>query len=67
MVPGTKKDLTAPPEVYKLRVKNGRAICPICQRQTQVRVLPGTSLENFPLFCKRCNQESIVTYRAPEP
>ena len=67
MVPGTRKGLTQTAPVSKLRTRNGRAVCPICGRETQTRVLPGTILENFPLYCKRCNQESIVTYREPEP
>ena len=67
MVPGTQKRLTAAAPISKLNVKNGRAVCPICGRTTQVRVLPGTILVDFPLYCKRCNQESIVTYREPEP
>lgn len=67
MVPGTQKDLTASPPVSKLKVRNGRAVCPICGRITQTRILPGTILVNYPLYCKRCNQESVVIYREPEP
>lgn len=67
MVPGTQKRLTAPPPVSKLETRDGRAVCPICGRLTQTRINPGTVLVNFPLYCKRCNQESVVSYRAPEP
>lgn len=64
---GTQKGLTAVGAADNLKAKNGRAVCPICGRETQTRVLPGTVLENFPLYCKRCRQTSIVTYREPEP
>lgn len=42
-------------------------MCPICGRPTQTRVLPSTTLRDFPLYCKRCRQTSIVEYREPEP
>ena len=67
MVPGTRKDLTQPDAPIKLDVKNGRAVCPICGRPTPTRILPGTILVNFPIYCKRCRQTSIVTYGKPEP
>lgn len=50
-----------------IKTKNGRAVCPICHRETQERILEDTVLENFPLFCKRCKQTTIVEYRKPEP
>lgn len=67
MVPGTQKDLTPSDAPIKLIVENGRAVCPICGRPTPTRILPGTILVNFPIYCKRCRQTSVVTYREPEP
>ena len=67
MVPGTQKCLTRSDAPIKLIVEDGRAVCPICGRQTTTRILAGTILVNFPIYCKRCRQTSIVTYREPEP
>lgn len=55
------------PNSVRIEVKNGRAVCPVCHRETQERILDDTSLVNFPLFCKRCKQTTIVEYRKPEP
>lgn len=38
----------------------GKLICPLCGRPTQQRVLPTTTLTDFPLYCKVCRRESIV-------
>ena len=39
---------------------DGKLICPLCGRPTQQRVLPTTTLTDFPLYCKVCRRESIV-------
>lgn len=50
-----------------LRVENGRAVCPVCGRETQQTILNSTVLVDFQLFCKRCKQVTKVEYRKPEP
>ena len=35
-------------------------ICPICHRKTKVKIRPDTILKNFPLFCPKCKQESLI-------
>lgn len=50
-----------------LTVRDGWAICPVCGRQTFVKILDTTRLENFPLYCKKCKRETLVTYPEPEP
>lgn len=35
-------------------------MCPICGAKTRARLLPDTVLRNFPLFCPKCRQESII-------
>lgn len=35
-------------------------LCPNCGAKTRVRLLPDTVLRNFPLFCPKCRQESII-------
>ena len=33
---------------------------PNCGAKTRARLLPDTVLRNFPLFCPKCRQESII-------
>lgn len=35
-------------------------ICPICRKKL-LRLLPTTTAEDMPVFCKRCHNESIVS------
>ena len=34
--------------------------CPICSNKTRLKVRKDTILENFPLFCPKCKQETLV-------
>lgn len=34
--------------------------CPVCKEKTEVKIYEDTVLLNFPLFCPKCNQETIV-------
>ena len=38
-------------------------ICPVCQSKTRVKIREDTVLENFPLFCPKCKQESLVSVK----
>lgn len=35
-------------------------ICPICNSKTRVKLRSDTVLKNFPLFCPKCKQESLI-------
>ena len=35
-------------------------LCPICNNKTRIKVRPDTVLENFPLYCPKCKQETII-------
>lgn len=35
-------------------------ICPICKNRTRTKIRDDTELTNFPLFCHKCKQESII-------
>lgn len=35
-------------------------LCPICGNKTRDRVREDTVLKNFPLFCPKCKQETII-------
>ena len=38
-------------------------LCPICKNKTRVKVRDDTELINFPLFCPKCKQESLVNVK----
>jgi uncharacterized Zn finger protein (UPF0148 family) len=38
-------------------------ICPVCENKTRVKIREDTVLENFPLFCPKCKQESLVNVK----
>ena len=36
-------------------------LCPVCINKTRIKVRVDTVLENFPLFCPKCKQETLVS------
>jgi len=38
-------------------------ICPVCRNKTRLKVREDTELINFPLFCPKCKQESLVNVK----
>ncbi len=38
-------------------------LCPICNNKTRIKVRFDTVLENFPLFCPKCKQETTVNIK----
>ena len=38
-------------------------LCPICRNKTRIKVRPDTVLENFPLFCPKCKQETLIAVK----
>ena len=36
-------------------------LCPACGNKTRTRVRYDTVLENFPLFCPKCKQETVIS------
>ncbi len=35
-------------------------LCPICQGKTRNKLREDTELKNFPLFCPKCKQETLI-------
>ena len=35
-------------------------LCPVCGGKIRDRIREDTELKNFPLFCPKCKQESLV-------
>lgn len=36
-------------------------ICPICGRKTHNKIREDTILKNFPLYCPKCRQETLIS------
>jgi len=36
-------------------------LCPICLRKTRIRIRTDTILVNFPLYCPKCKQETLIS------
>lgn len=41
-------------------VREGWAICPICEKGKLLKLRPDTVAKNLPCKCKRCGRETIV-------
>ena len=58
-------------KVYKLELRKGAIICPICSRPIRgVRLLPGAEVRNETVMCRQCRvillihvQEASATYQ----
>ena len=37
--------------------------CPICGNKTRLKIRRDTELKNFPLFCPKCKQETLINVR----
>jgi Zn-finger nucleic acid-binding protein len=40
--------------------KNKWILCPVCDNKTRLKVREDTELKNFPLFCPKCKQETLI-------
>jgi len=38
-------------------------LCSVCSNKTRTRLRQDTTLINFPLFCPKCKQETLVNVR----
>ena len=38
--------------------------CPVCGNKTRLRIWKDTELKNFPLYCPKCRQESLIDAKA---
>ena len=36
-------------------------LCPICHNKTRLKIRRDTVLINFPLYCPKCKQETLIT------
>ena len=38
-------------------------LCPVCKNKTRLKMREDTILENFPLFCPKCKQETLISVK----
>ncbi|WP_212821637.1 cysteine-rich KTR domain-containing protein [Vescimonas fastidiosa] len=38
-------------------------LCPICKNKTRLKMREDTELKNFPLFCPKCKQETLISVK----
>ncbi len=38
-------------------------LCPMCGSKTRLKIREDTELKNFPLFCPKCKQETLINIR----
>ena len=36
-------------------------LCPVCHNKTRLKIRGDTILINFPLYCPKCKQETLIT------
>ena len=40
--------------------ENEWLLCPVCRSRTRIKMRSDTELRNFPLFCPKCKQETLI-------
>ena len=40
--------------------KEARILCPVCGGKKHTMIREDTELKNFPLYCPKCKQESLI-------
>lgn len=38
-------------------------MCPVCGNKTRLKISIETELRNFPLFCPKCKQETLINIK----
>ena len=36
-------------------------LCPVCGNKTRLKIREDTILRNYPLFCPKCKQETLIS------
>ena len=47
-------------QVMRMSKKGNWILCPICGNKTRLQIRADTELKNFPLYCPKCRQESLI-------
>lgn len=43
--------------------KENWVICPVCGGKTRLQIREDTELKNFPLYCPKCKQETLISVK----
>ena len=38
-------------------------LCPVCKNKTRLKIRENTELKNFPLYCQKCKQETLINLK----
>lgn len=38
-------------------------LCPVCKNKTRLKMREDTELKNFPLYCPKCKQETLISVK----
>lgn len=38
-------------------------LCPVCKNKTRLKIREDTELKNFPLYCPKCKQETLINLK----
>ena len=41
-------------------LKTEWVLCPVCGNKTRKRIREDTELKNYPLYCPKCRQETLI-------
>jgi transcription elongation factor Elf1 len=44
----------------RMSKKENWILCPVCGNKTRLQIRVDTELKNFPLYCPKCKQESLI-------
>ena len=39
-------------------------LCPVCGRKTREKIREDTQLKNFPIYCPKCKQETLIDVKS---
>ena len=43
--------------------KENWILCPVCGNKTRLKIRKDTELKNFPLYCPKCKQETLISVK----
>lgn len=59
--PAYKRVILYDVEVKYMQNENSEwVLCPICNNKTRTKLRRDTELKNFPLFCPKCKNETLI-------
>ncbi len=49
-----------------MQMKEEWIICPVCGRKTHDKMREDTEMKQFPLYCPKCRQETVINVKGME-